>query len=307
MAFPGAAVFAVFAGAADERLPRYLSAAAAMESRAFPAFAYDPSGGADWASRFHVLGNPQPETDWPTHTLAFEDVDHQRVTEQAAFTLVDFVACDRRYARHFARVPRAKWNGGTASVAEFLATETGEVPEKVPGLLMVDGENELQRVIVDARLMREARRCAEMWHSLQELGGIHNSHAERLLAREREAWAAEQAKAKAPAPAAAAAAEVAAPSAAPAVVEAEPERSPDDPYIDTARCTTCNECTQINDKMFGYNENKQASIINPDAGTYRQLVEAAESCQVSIIHPGKPRNPNEPGLEELIKRAEPFR
>jgi hypothetical protein len=307
LAFPGAAVFAVFAGAAADRLPRYLSAAAAMESRAFPAFAYDPSGGADWASRFHVLDNPQPESDWPTHTLAFEDADHQRVTEEVAFTLVDFAACDRRYARHFARVPRAKWNGGTASVADFLATETGEVPEKVPGLLMVDGENELQRVIVDARLMREARRCAEMWHSLQELGGIHNSHAERLLARERDAWAAEQAKAQAPVPAAAAAAEVAAPSTAPVVVEAEPERSPDDPYIDTVRCTTCNECTQINDKMFAYNENKQASIVDPDAGTYRQLVEAAESCQVSIIHPGRPRNPNEPGLEELIKRAEPFR
>ena len=58
--------------------------------------------------------------------------------------------------------------------------------------------------------------------------------------------------------------------------------------------------------MFGYDANKQAFIINPDAGTYRQLVEAAENCQISIIHPGKPRNPNEPGLDELMKRAEPF-
>ena len=83
-------------------------------------------------------------------------------------------------------------------------------------------------------------------------------------------------------------------------------RSPDEPYIETARCTSCNECTQINDKMFGYDANKQAFIINADAGTYRQLVEAAENCQISIIHPGKPRNPNEPGLDELMKRAEPF-
>jgi hypothetical protein len=310
LAYAGPAVFAVFAGAADERLPRYLSAAAAMESRAFPAFVYDPSGGADWASRFHILDNPQPDTDWPTHSLAYEDADHQRMTESLAFTLVDFVACDRRYARHFARVPRAKWNGGTATVADFLAAESGDLPDKVPCLLMVDRGNELQRVIVDARLMREARRCAEMWRNLQELGGIRNSHAERLLARERAAWAAEQAKAASQIPAAAApAAEAAAAPAtvpAQAAAEAEPERSSDDPYIETPRCTTCNECTQINDKMFGYNENKQASIINPDAGTYRQMVEAAESCQVSIIHPGKPRNPNEPGLEELIKRAEPF-
>ena len=58
--------------------------------------------------------------------------------------------------------------------------------------------------------------------------------------------------------------------------------------------------------MFAYDANKQAFIVSPDAGTYRELVEAAESCQVSIIHPGKPRNPKEPGLDELLKRAEAF-
>jgi hypothetical protein len=42
------------------------------------------------------------------------------------------------------------------------------------------------------------------------------------------------------------------------------------------------------------------------AGSYAQLVEAAESCQVSIIHPGKPRDPNEPNLAELMRRAEAF-
>ncbi|MBZ0139936.1 MAG: ferredoxin, partial [Pseudorhodoplanes sp.] len=78
------------------------------------------------------------------------------------------------------------------------------------------------------------------------------------------------------------------------------------PYIETARCSSCDECIQINSRMFAYDKNKQASIVDPDAGTYRQLVEAAENCQVAVIHPGKPRNPNEPGLEELLKRAEPF-
>jgi hypothetical protein len=58
--------------------------------------------------------------------------------------------------------------------------------------------------------------------------------------------------------------------------------------------------------MFAYNENKQAYIKDLKAGTYAQLVEAAESCQVSIIHPGKPWNPAEPGLAELMERAKPF-
>jgi ferredoxin len=99
---------------------------------------------------------------------------------------------------------------------------------------------------------------------------------------------------------------VSTPAAAGAAAAQEPERSPDEAYIETARCSTCNECTTINNKMFAYDGNKQAYIADVNAGTYAQLVQAAESCQVSIIHPGKPRNPKEPGLEELLKRAEPF-
>ena len=243
-------------------------------------------------------------------SFAYEDQEHQRISERLEFTLVDFVACDRRYARYFAGVPRAKWNGSMAPVSEFLAAKPNGLSEKVPYLLMVDRNNVLQKVIVDDRLIREARHCADMWRSLQELGGIHNSHAARLLAQERQAWLEQsqrdsESRVNDQSPAGETATAVAA-APAPVPEPAETERSSDDPYIETARCTSCNECTQINDKMFAYDANKQASIVNPDAGTYRQLVEAAESCQVSIIHPGKPRNPNEPGLDELTKRAEPF-
>jgi ferredoxin len=310
--YRGPALFSVFSGASGKAsgLPPYLMSAAAMESRAFPAFAYDPSAGANWASRFYLEANSQVDLDWPIQAFAYEDEQHQRVSEDLAFTLVDFVASDRRYARHMARVPRAKWNGSMIPVDESLTRERKGLPDKVPSLLMVDADNVLQRVIVDERLIREARRCREMWHSLQELGGIHNSHAEKLLARERKAWEermhqeAEAHAGAAPVPTTLAAST--APAAANAPAEPEPERSPDEAYIETARCSTCNECTQINNKMFAYDANMQASIVDINAGTYAQLVEAAESCQVSIIHPGKPRNPKEPGLEELLKRAEPF-
>ena len=55
-----------------------------------------------------------------------------------------------------------------------------------------------------------------------------------------------------------------------------------------------------------YNENKQAYIKDITAGTFRQLVEAAEVCQVAIIHPGQATGSDEPGLDELIERAKPF-
>jgi ferredoxin len=80
----------------------------------------------------------------------------------------------------------------------------------------------------------------------------------------------------------------------------------DEAWIETLRCPSCNECQQINPRLFAYNDNKQAYIKDIAAGSYRQLVEAAEACQVAIIHPGKPRDPNEPGLAELLERAKPF-
>ncbi len=310
--YPGTALFSIFSGASTTTgdIPPYLIGAAALESRVFPAFTFDPSAGANWASRFSLATNPQPTLDWPLREFSYEDERNQAISEQTPFTLIDFVACDSRYGKHFARVPRKYWNSTLIPAGETVARGGRGQLDNVPCLLMVDPENKLQRVIVDEKLIREARRCRVMWNSLQELGGIHNSHAEKLLANERKVWEESIRPAGVDKPGeAAAAVATAAPAAsvaAPAPVEQEPERSPDEAYIETARCSTCNECTQINKVMFAYDANKQAYIADINAGTYAQLVEAAENCQVSIIHPGKPRNLNEPGLDELLKRAEIF-
>lgn len=77
-------------------------------------------------------------------------------------------------------------------------------------------------------------------------------------------------------------------------------------YIDSERCTSCNECTNLNKKMFAYNAAKQAHIQDAKAGTFQQLVLAAERCPVSIIHPGTPLNAHEKDLAKWVKRAEKF-
>jgi hypothetical protein len=307
LARPGPALFSVFAGSprSASLLPPYLTAAAAMQSRAFPAFSYDATAGGNWAARFSLENNPQPDDDWSVETIAYCDAAMQRAEQRSAFTFADFVLCDTRYAAHFALVPPERWNAAMVPVADWLALDEADAAKRVPYLLAVDSQDTLQRVIVDARLMQATRRCLLLWRRLQEHGGVHDSHAERLLAREKAAWAAEK-----PAEAVAAPAAAAEPVAAPAAAGAEPSapaHSRDEAWIETARCPSCNECQLINDRMFGYDERKQAFIKDLAAGTYRQLVEAAESCQVAIIHPGKPRDPNEPGLEELLVRAEPFR
>ncbi len=98
----------------------------------------------------------------------------------------------------------------------------------------------------------------------------------------------------------------AAPEPEPVVEEEEDELSFDEPWIDTAACTTCDDCLNINKMMFAYNDDKQAYLKDAKAGTYSDLVRAAEICPAKCIHPGKPLDPNEPGLEDLIARAAPF-
>ena len=80
----------------------------------------------------------------------------------------------------------------------------------------------------------------------------------------------------------------------------------DDPWIDTPLCTSCNDCLKINPKLFIYNEEKQALLGDLGTATFGQLVEAAELCPAKCIHPGRPWNPDEAGLEALIERAAPF-
>jgi hypothetical protein len=310
LACRGPALFSVFTGSTQTTgaLPPYLSAAAAMQSRAFPAFSYDATAGSNWAERFSLENNPQPDEDWSVETLVYVDSEQQRVSTPCAFTFADFVLCDDRQAAHFALVPSAQWDATMLPVADWLLLDERDAAQRVPYLLAVDAQDALQRVIVDARLMQATRRSQLLWHRLQEHGGVHDSHAERLLARERAAWIAEQQPlASEAAPVSAGTADAVTADAGAIAPAAAPVHSRDETWIDTARCPSCNECQLINDRMFGYDAKKQAYIKDLKAGSYRQLVEAAESCQVAIIHPGKPRDPNEAGLEDLLVRAEPFR
>lgn len=312
--YNGPAIFSIFSGATPQmgNIPPYLVSAMALEARLFPAFVLDPSAGNEQASRFSMTSNPQSYSDWPQYDFSYEDEKCQRVEQKISFSLIDFVACDTRYQAHFA-CSKDKQNETMQPAASMLDQPWRVTLDKVPYVMMIDAKNQLHKVIVDEAVLRQSKRCLAMWKSLQELGGINNSFANRLLAEEKMAWAAEMAALMAEqqsTPATPVAPQSATPviqqAAEKAAVEAEPEPSSDEAYIETFRCASCNECIQINDKMFAYNGDKQAYIADINAGSYAQLIEAAENCQVAIIHPGKPKNPNEAGIGELLKRAESF-
>lgn len=347
LAVPGPALFNVYSGQSEPAQANesgkfnlngpYLTAAAAMEARAFPAFAFNPHAGKDLASRFCLLNNSAADTDWMTWSLDCEGDDLQRTTLELAFTFADFMAMDQRYRRHFVKVAKTDWVEEMVSVGDYLKLPADEAEDAVPYVLMINEYGEASRFAVDDTVIRATERIAESWRDLQEQGGINNSHAQSRLDEEREVWLAEkkseledlQTKLEAASAAALAtsAQDVAVspqPAALPAgdiAAEADPdtladppaeeqeEEAPvqsDDVWIETVRCTTCNECTDLNSQIFAYDDNMQAYVLDADCGPYKDVVEAAENCQVAIIHPGIPKDPNEPGLQDLIKRAELF-
>ena len=302
------ALFSVYAAPSPTAsgLPPYLLAAAAMQSRAFPAFCYDAAAGHNWATRFSLANNPQPGADWSTEDLRYADLSLQQISESWAFSFADFVLSDGRHAARFALVARAHWGPQMLPAADWLALDDNQAASHVPYVLAADAQDRLQRLAVDARLMQAARRCLLLWHRLQEHGQpLASAIATAAKAADTALVGASAVAAAAPATAATAA--IAAPAEPAESAEAVPAHSPDEAWIDTARCPSCNECQLINNRMFGYDERKQAFIKDLSAGSYRQLVEAAESCQVAIIHPGAPRDAKEPGLEALLQRAAPFR
>jgi ferredoxin len=71
-------------------------------------------------------------------------------------------------------------------------------------------------------------------------------------------------------------------------------------------CTTCHDCINVNPRMFQYDSNKQALLADPTAGTFAELVKAAEACPARCIHPGAPRDGDSTATPALVKRARKF-
>ena len=90
--------------------------------------------------------------------------------------------------------------------------------------------------------------------------------------------------------------------------EAEEELSFDEPWLDTAMCTTCDDCMGINKMMFTFTTTTSRRLSSDPEG--RQLSPISwrrpKSVPPSAFTRANRSNPNEAGLEELMARAEPF-
>ncbi len=77
-------------------------------------------------------------------------------------------------------------------------------------------------------------------------------------------------------------------------------------WIETPECTACDECVNINPKIFRYNGDKKAEVADPKAGPSRTSSRPRRSAPPGASTPARPGIRRRPGLDKLMKRAEKY-
>jgi pyruvate-ferredoxin/flavodoxin oxidoreductase len=285
----------------------------AVESRAYPIFRYDPDKGVTAEENFDLSGNPAMDSIWPTYTLKYVENGREK-SMQVAMTFADFAITEGRFRKHVRKVPRDAWNDNMVELVDFLEMDTDEREGLFPYIWAVDRKQKLNRVLVAERIVESCEDRRDFWIMLRSMAGadkpaeIPRTEIEQEVRTEVVSKIAQGLMKMATGESANGLADLILPQqdtavAAEATVEA-PATAGMDPWIETSDCTSCDECIKINASIFAYNEEGKATIKNPAAGPYEDLVKAAEKCTAGVIHPGLPADEN--GLEKWIKRAEKF-
>ncbi len=290
----------------------------ALESRAYPVMRFDPELGDEWETCIDIEGNPALDDDWPVYSLKYTDEDGNEKSMELPMTFADFAVQEGRFRKHFRKAPPDTWNENMVPLAEFIKLDAEEREDQFPYVWAVDGKNRLMRVLVSGEMVASTEERLSFWRTLKGLAGLSGKVDPEAIARQVRAETAqklagglmamlsgEAGKSILPAQpeagtngAPAPGAEASAPAAAGGFEAA---------WIDQAECTSCDECVNINPKIFEYDANKKAFVKDPRGGPYKDIVRAAEKCTGRCIHPGTPADPDEKGVDKLVKRAEKFR
>ncbi len=273
----------------------------AVESRAFPLFRYNPDLGVTFSECATLEGNPSLDADWPTYDLHYVDESGKK-TMTLPMTFADFALSEGRFAKQFKKAPPETWNDDMVLLGDFLKLSEGEREGKFPFIWSVDKKNRLMRVLTSVEMVRACAERLQFWHQLKDVTGatvsvqadevaIANRVRQELIQKLSSGIGISSSDAQ---PALA---------AAPAMAAAE---GYEQVWVDTPECTACDECININPKVFAYNDTKKVVVLNPRGGSYLDLVKAAEKCTAGVIHPGTPWNMNEANLDKLKQRAAKF-
>ncbi|MDH5600646.1 MAG: 2-oxoacid:acceptor oxidoreductase family protein [Gammaproteobacteria bacterium] len=286
----------------------------AVESRAYPLYKYDPDLGTTFEECSSLHGNPAMDSDWPSYKLEYQLDNGKTESMELPFTFADFALTEGRFRKHFRQAPVETWNDNMMLLTDFLELDESDRSDLFPYIWAIDVNNHLIRVLVSAELVASTIERRDFWHQLKSLAGVDKVVDIAKVQQEAKVEMAQKLTSSLLAMASGASggdlegllgSSITA-SGNKAVIEDDAATDYEPVWIETPECTACDECTDLNPNIFAYNENKQAIVVNPKGGPFIDIVKAAEKCTAEVIHPGTPYNLNEPGIDNLIKRAEKY-
>jgi pyruvate-ferredoxin/flavodoxin oxidoreductase len=286
----------------------------AVESRAYPLFRFDPDAGVTFSEGISLEGNPAIESDWPVYSLEYLDDSGNKQRMELPVTFADFAATEARFAKQFRKAPPETWNDAMLPLADLLALPHDEREGRFPYIWATDAKNRLIRLLVSKELVLACEERQNFWQQLKDIAGLSRQHTEAdvnaITARVRSELL-QKITASLGLPGAETATVTAPPSSqetsAPSpVATALPGGGYEACWVDTPECTACDECTSLAPKVFTYNAQRLATVVNPKGAPFKDLVKVAEKCTAGCVHPGTPWDMNEPGLDKLVARAAKF-
>lgn len=282
----------------------------AVESRAYPLFRYNPDLGNTARQCFDLDGNPALDALWPTYQLRYSDAGHEKTLELPV-TFADFAMSEARFRKHFRMAPPDTWHDNMVPLADFITLAPEDRDGKYPFIWTLDKKQQLSRLLVAKSMVDSSEERRDFWILLRDLAGANREPSApagpdeqaitqkviaKLTAGLMQLAGADSAATLIPT--------VEQPTSAEPAASVAPQTLA--PWLDTEDCTSCGECLAINNRLFGYNKNNKAIILDPQGGPYRDLVKAAEKCTAKVIHPGLPADRSDKDIEKWIARAEPY-
>ena len=292
----------------------------AVESRAYPLFRYDPDAGPRLEAGLDLEGNPSPQRDWPTYELRYTEGGRQRVMT-LPMTFADFAATETRFRKHFRHAPSDTWNDRMVPLAEFLELTPEQRRGRVAYIWSVDREQHLTRLVVAPPMVQACEDRRDFWTMLRGIARsdspavtkeaitaeVRGEITQRMLAGFTR-WLGEldgsvpgpdhpgpdhpdpgpdhpDSGGESPSVDKIAASGMQNVTAGPAgEPSADGERMA--PWIDSDRCTACDECVKTNPEIFAYDSNKKAFIKDPEGGPYQRSGQGGRTLHRSDHPPG---------------------
>ncbi|MGD8568422.1 MAG: 2-oxoacid:acceptor oxidoreductase family protein [Gammaproteobacteria bacterium] len=285
----------------------------AVESRAYPLFHYNPDEGKTPQECFELTGNPAIHDIWPQYKLNYVAHGKQKVME-LPLTFADFAMTETRFRKHFRTATPDSWHDDMMPLAQYLELSPEDREGKFPFIWTVDRNQALSRLLVDDTMVASCEDRRDFWIMLKAIAGVVDKKVsvpdiEDKIRREIMANVSNNLMqligGEAPAPDTS----KQPPPAAPQTSAKTADQAAGDymaPWVDTEDCSACDECINLNPNMFAYNDDGHAYIKDPNAGTYKDLVKAAERCTAQVIHPGLPKDRSDKDIDKWIKRGEKY-